>query len=215
MTNDSIHTPEMGPAHPGSAGSPAPRKGNPLAVATLVLGLVGFLVITIPVALVTGLLALARAKGPRSGRVPAALGILFALGWAGVLGVAVVAALDSPEPKRNAQGQITEPGQARPDTLRVGDCIAQIGEGQQVSDVKTIPCDSPNGGKVFAVFDLAGGSWPGAATVEAKAGDGCTSRFKKSKRQASQPSSITFLQPTELQWKLGNHKVICLVEAES
>lgn len=88
--------------------------------------------------------------------------------------------------------------------------MTDIKEGE-VSDIKVQPCAQPNGGKVFAVFDLPAGKWPGLTEVQTAAEKGCTDRYKASNQQADQPSSIWYLHPVDTSWALGDHGVTCLV----
>lgn len=107
------------------------------------------------------------------------------------------------EPDRDASGQVTTTQNTSPDKLRVGDCVTEVKAGD-VKDIKVQPCDQPNGGKVFAVFDLPGGDWPGLAMVQSAAEKGCTDRFKASKLKAESPSDIFYLHPIEEGWALGD-----------
>ncbi|MBC6468545.1 DUF4190 domain-containing protein [Actinomadura alba] len=182
-----------------------------MAVASLVLGIAGFLVITIPMNLVIGVLALSRtARRGQKGKGLVIAGLTLSAAWAVGLGVIGAMAASSPEPERDAQGQITKPAQAAPDKLKVGDCVAQI-NAAEVSDVRAQPCGQPGSGKVFAIFQLTQGSWPGEKVADDKAGDTCVKRYEKSGEQADKQSGIQYIRPTEASWRLGDRRVICLV----
>jgi hypothetical protein len=186
------------------------RATNGLAVAALVLGVAGFLIITIPVNLVLGLVALVktRRRGDK-GTGLAVAGLVLSLLWAVGIGVGVAQLTKSPEPKRDANGQVTAPQQAGPDKLRVGDCIAhQTGE---VTSVQAQPCDRPGGDKVFAVVMLPQRPWAGDAGTSAAAEKACTHRYQATHRQANHPSELLYLAPSHADWALGHRKVICLV----
>lgn len=210
----------------GSAGPPPPtaravtggkdgagherRPTSGLAIATLVLGVLGFLVITIPITLILGVIALGRtsATGHR-GKALALAGITLSLLWAAGLGLAFSAWQDSGEPTRDAQGQITKPEPARPDALEVGDCVGEITDGE-VADVPATPCNQPNAGRVFAIVSLPKGPWPGEAAMDSRAGDACTKRYD-ARQQEPRESEISFLRPTDVRWRLGDRKVVCLI----
>lgn len=202
------------PAGPQGPGGRPAKRTNGQAIAALILGVAGFTLIAIPLAVIFGIVALVRIKKTgQSGTVLAAMGVVLALLWATGIGVVAKSALDAPpEPERDAQGRITQPADAGLDALRAGDCVKQVAEGEAVNQVKTLPCNSPGAAKVYAVFSLPQGAWPGEAAVQQRAEKGCTTRFKTSKQQAADTAEISFFQPAEVQWRLGNRKVICMVQ---
>jgi hypothetical protein len=205
------------PGQDGSAGNSHRRSTNGLAIATLIVGVAGFLVITIPVNIVLGLVALVRTR--RRGDKGAGLavtGLILSVLWAVAIGVGVAVALteSSPEPKRDANGQINGAQKAGPDKLRVGDCVAPSQTGE-VTDVQAQPCSRPGSDKVFAVFELPQGSWPGEAASSAAAERGCTKRYQASRSRAKQESELVYFGPTKERWALGYRKVVCLVGPRS
>lgn len=216
----SFNAPVAGPENPtpgwdGYAPAPRRRSTNGLAVTTLVIGVAGFLVVTIPVNLILGLVALVRTRrrGDK-GTGLAVAGLLLSVLWAVGIGVGVNALLKSPDPKRDANGQVSTAQQAGPDKLRVGDCVARSNTGEVV-DVKVQPCGTPGSDKVFAVFDLPAGPWPGDTAAGADADKGCTRRYAASHRQEGRESELTYFAPTKTRWALGYRKVVCMVGAAS
>jgi hypothetical protein len=203
------------PGPDGYASAGHRRSTNGLAIATLIIGGAGFLVVTIPVNLVLGLVALVRTrrKGDK-GTGLAVVGLLFSVLWAVGIGVAANALMNSPDPKRDASGQVSTAQQAGPDKLRVGDCVARS-RTSEVANIKVQPCSTPGSDKVFAVFDLPKGPWPGGAASNAAADKGCTQRYSASHQQADQQSELVYFAPTKDRWTLGYHKVICMVGAAS
>ena len=67
---------------------PAPASTNPLAIVSLVCGIIGCLGITGLAAIITGIIALVTTKPPQKGKGMATAGIVLALVWA-VVGIAV------------------------------------------------------------------------------------------------------------------------------
>ncbi|MFC5265502.1 septum formation family protein [Kribbella qitaiheensis] len=192
--------------YPGG-NQPGQRRGtSTLAILTFIFGLLA----AVPVAIVLGIIALTKiAKTGDKGQGLAIAGMTFAGLW--VAGFIAAAALADPsEPDRDASGQVTTTQNVSSNKLRVGDCVTEIKEGE-VRDIKVQPCNQPNGGKVYAVFDLPAGKWPGLTQVQAAAEKGCTDRFKALKQPANQPSDIWYLHPTEDSWSLGDHGTTCLV----
>jgi hypothetical protein len=187
------------PQHTGSGGT------SNLAVFGFVVSLVGGFVIGAVMCIV------ALNKIPlnnQRGKGFAIAGLVVSVLWIAVIGAAAAFGDDGPD--RDAAGQVTATQTTRPDKLRVGDCVTTIKEGE-VRGITVKPCDGPNGGKVFAVFDLPAGDWPGLAAVQADAEKGCTSRFTALKQPAATPSDIFFLHPTEAGWGLGDRGATCLL----
>ncbi|GAA4483930.1 hypothetical protein GCM10023191_006310 [Actinoallomurus oryzae] len=194
----------------GGAGRDHRRSTNGLAIASLILGIVGFLVITIPVNLIVGLVALARTRrrGDK-GTGLAVFGLILSLLWAAGIGVGAYALSKWHEPKRDANGQINSKQKAAPDTLRVGDCVKP--ETGEVTAVQAQPCSTPGSNKVFSIYSLPQGAWPGETSSSAAAERGCTKRYEASHRTAKKQMSLYYFAPTKTEWSLGDRKVICLV----
>jgi hypothetical protein len=179
---------------------------NPLAVLGFIMGLI----ILVPLSIIFGVIALIQiSRSHDKGKGLAIAGFAVSGVWIILIGLAVVFG-GSTEPDRNASGQVTTTQNTRPDKLRVGDCVTEVKEGE-VQNIKLQPCDQPNGGKVFAVFDLPKGEWPGLSAVQAAAEKGCTDRYKASKAQADSPSDIFYLHPTQDSWALGDRGTACLL----
>lgn len=190
----------------------APRTDK-LAVSALVMGILGFLVITIPLGLVLGVVAFIRSRGGnRKGAGLALVGLALSIVWAAGAGYAAATMLDRQGgPERDARGEVTAPAEAAPDALKVGDCIAGMAEGE-VDSVKAVPCADPSSeGKVYAIFDLADGDWPGETKADELAGAGCTSRYEKAGAPEGDEAEIFFLRPTRERWGLGDREVTCVV----
>jgi len=201
--------PGQGFQYPGGQQAPPPGSGGTSVPA--VLGFVFSLIAVIPVAVVLCVVALNRIpRLAQKGKGLAIAGLVITGAW--VLGLSVLGFLfgTDGEPDRDASGQVTTTQTTRPNKLRVGDCVTELKEGD-VENIGIQPCDRPNGGKVFAVFDLPTGKWPGLATVQAAAEKGCTDRFKAAKLKAEKPSDIFFLHPVEDGWALGDRGTTCLL----
>ncbi|MDN3355984.1 DUF4190 domain-containing protein [Actinomadura sp. DC4] len=186
------------------------RSTNGLAVAALILGLAGFLGITILVNLILAPVALVRTRrrGDK-GTALAAIGLVLSILWAVGGGVAVAQLMKSPDPKRDASGQISTPQKAGVDKLRVGDCVAR--QTGTVTDVQAQPCGDTGSDKVFAVFALPKGAWPGETASGAAAEKGCTLRYQKTHKRATGRYELLYFAPTKTRWDLGYRRVVCLV----
>ncbi|NEA33866.1 DUF4190 domain-containing protein [Streptomyces sp. SID13031] len=192
--------------YPYPGGNQLPPKGKVSVLA--VLGFIFGLISIVPVSVVLSIIALVQIpKQNQRGRGLAIAGLVLSALW---LVVYILAANNAGEPARDASGQVTTTVNTRPDKLRVGDCVTSLQAGE-VKDIKVQPCDQPNGGKVFAVFDLPAGNWPGLAAVQAAAEKGCTDRFNALNQQADKPSVVFFLHPAEDGWSRGDHGTTCLI----
>lgn len=199
--------PESAPSSPG------PKRTDGYAVASLVMGLIGFLVITIPIGLVLGVAGFVRARGGhRKGAGLALAGVALSVLWAAGAGLAAWSLVNQPgEPKRDAKGEVTAPATAAPDALKVGDCVGNVTEGE-VESVQAVPCtDEKREGKVYASFTLADGDWPGDTKIDELAGEGCTSRYEKAGSPEGDEAEVFFLRPTQDSWGLGDRDVSCVV----
>jgi hypothetical protein len=196
--------------YPGRNDLPAPGSGglSTPALIGFILSIFGIVLISIILCIV----ALTRIpKSGQRGKGLAIAGLVISGLWVLLGGLIVIGLIaGNSEPDRDASGQVTTTVNTRPDKLRVGDCITGVEEGV-VKNIKVQPCDQPNGGKVFAVFELPAGKWPGLAAVQAAAEKGCTDRFKALKQPADKPSDVFFLHPVEDGWALGDRGTTCLL----
>jgi hypothetical protein len=175
-----------------------------------ILALVFGIIAAIPLSVILGIVALVQIpKNGQKGKGLAIAGLILSALWiAGIAAIAVFA--DPVEPDRDASGQVTTTTNARPDKLKVGDCVTSLKEGE-VKNVEIAPCSGPNGGKVFAVYDMPSGKWPGLTSVQNSAEKGCTDRYLALKQQADTPSDVFYFHPTEEGWAFGDRGVVCLI----
>jgi hypothetical protein len=201
---DQSQLPPPGPPVGNATGRPT----DPLGVITFVLGLLGFLVITVPVALILGVAALARIRrtGHR-GRGLAVAGLTIAVLWAAGIAAVAVAAIDA-GPKR-PPGPIEGPVTLPPKDVKLGDCVADVPTGE-VDGVRVVPCGGPGASKVFAVFELTGKSWPGEKGINDLASKGCADRYKAPSGKPGKEPEVFFIRPTENFWKIGDRTVLCV-----
>jgi hypothetical protein len=188
------------------------RTRDPLGIITFILGLLGFLVITVPIALILGVAALARIRRTgRQGRGMAVAGLTLAVLWgaAGAGFAALVVTATDEGPKRNPQGEIESPASVRPDDLKPGDCVTGVKVGD-VGEIRAVKCGEPGASTVFAVFELKEQPWPSEVTIDALASDGCTDRYKAPSDKPNKEPDVIFVRPTENSWKIGDRTVLCV-----
>ncbi len=198
------------PPMPGNPYQQGPPQGtNGLAIASLILGILSMILFSV----ILGVIALKQIKQRnQNGRGLAIAGIVISGAWVLLFGIGIIAAVVSDsEPDRDASGQVTTTTNVRPDKLKVGDCVESVDDENVIRGMKLVPCSGPNGGEVYANFDLPDGKWPGLSSVQISAETGCSDRWKATGRQLAKDSNIFFLTPIESSWGVGDHGVTCLV----
>jgi hypothetical protein len=192
-TQDMSVTDPMATNQYGSTPTPPPAKRSAgLAITALVLGVLGFFVITIPISIILGIIALV--KSNQKGKPLAAVGIVLALLWAIGGSIGIYSLVNAGVSKVTLSD------------VKVGDCILQDKD-THLSTV--VDCAQTNTGKVYAIPALPEGAFPGDTKVQQLGEAGCVAA---SGRPADE-SKIVYIPPTETQWKLGVHKVFCLASS--
>lgn len=216
---------------------PQPPGTNGLAVATLVLGIFGFLLLPIPIALILGIVALtATGQRGRSGRGMAIAGILLAVVWTGLFAVVAaggyvrttvtpVASTPTTAPPTTSAAPTSSPTTPRPTStadnptsvnvvdLAVGDCVDKSTSGATGVRLSITSCTSTHDGEVFAVFPVPGTTFPGRTEVVRQAENGCSDaelrRFAPA--AARDPNiAVSFTYPTAESWAAGSRDVSCI-----
>jgi Domain of unknown function (DUF4190)/Septum formation len=187
---------------------PPPDRGvNGFAVASLVLGIIGGILLSV----IFGIVALVQMrKRPYRGKGMAIAGLVLSgvwtLGWITVIALAIASDAD-----RDASGQVTGSGSVSANQLRPGDCVNDLNEGEDVLSLPAVPCAEPHEGEVFATFRLAGTSWPGETQVSRQAEQGCRDRLPSYAPAVEEASVELFvLQPTQQSWTGGDQGVTCI-----
>lgn len=215
MTPSDLDLAQNGPTQypaAASAGMAGRAPTSAAAVAALVLGAAGFLLVTAPVGLALAVVGLVRTRRRRRrGRGLAVAGLVLSLAWtAGAVALSVSIASYVAPPQRDAQGRVTEASQALSSDLRVGDCVDTSLSGA-VATVPVVPCDGTSA-RVYAIFKLPAGAWPGEPSVNTRAERSCVARYQAGREQAKKPSDLAYFGPNELGWRLGDRTVACVVE---
>jgi hypothetical protein len=214
---------------PGQAawGQPAGQAGGTSgqAVASLVLGIAGFTLLTAALSILFGILALGNIRRQNlRGRGLAICGIVLSGLWVvlivALVAVGIAAGGGSSAAKGPAPAAVA-PGGRSVDvfSLVTGDCFdnpAASGSGtQSVINVEQTPCTVRHNAQIYATFKLAGGmlSYPGSARTQNLAANGCNARATASLDKAKITSSMTirFLFPVQSSWLAGRRSVSCIV----
>jgi hypothetical protein len=95
--------------------------------------------------------------------------------------------------------------------VKVGDCLSEIPSGDKVVRVKTVGCDQPHAGEVFAVLSMPDGPFPGQAAVEAYH-EKCGPELARYSPAAMADNSVQLyvLYPTADTWSDGDRAVTCI-----
>jgi len=98
--------------------------------------------------------------------------------------------------------------------LRPGECANVGANGLNVT---VLSCATPHDAEVFATFSLPASAWPGAATVQQDAGNGCASRFGGYLNPQLATADLTqeYVYPNQAAWQAGERTVVCEVRSSS
>lgn len=220
-----------GPGGPGVPGrrAGAPGKANGLAVASLLLGVIGITVIGAILSVVLGILALGqiRRTGQR-GRGLAIAGLVFSGIWLILLGAYLVLGPGkSPaQPATGGPGSSPAPGPGSSASsgsqstnvfaLRPGQCFQNPPASQTVlgvTYVSVVPCSTPHNAQAFVQFTAKGTSYPGIDALKRQADTGCHARIKGNVQTSKIKNSMTlhYLYPLEMSWTSGHRTITCLI----
>jgi hypothetical protein len=179
--------------YPGSTEPPPKPKTSVLAVLAFVFGFLPLF----PLTIVLGILAMVRIRRTGEfGRGMAITSLICSGLWIAAVAFSLVSSLSSEDDAAN--------------NLKPGDCVTQVKTGDN-SDLKVLPCDQPNGGKVFAVIELPDGKWPGIDGLQAEATKGCNERLAASGETPDEASNLWSLYPNSAAWRQGDRAITCLI----
>ncbi|MBO0824396.1 MAG: DUF4190 domain-containing protein [Actinobacteria bacterium] len=203
---------------------PPPPGTSGMAIASFVLGLVGFFVITAIVGIVLGIVALRELRKTfQSGKGLAIAGIVIGSAWLALLVAGIVAGVvaaqtgSSVSPPTAPQG--TGEGRVDPFTLKTGDCFDNptptSGQVQRITSVVQTQCTQPHNAQIFATFNVSGSplSYPGDAKMRSLATAGCSARSKTSldATRVTKEMTIRFLFPVQGSWLGGHRTISCII----
>lgn len=175
------------------------RGTNGFAIAALVLGILGIVLISVPFAIVA-LVQIPRRH--QRGRGLAVGGLAVSGFWILVLVVVAVVVgvmIDDHVPLADA---------------RVGDCVADLTESTRLFTLPVVPCEEPHIGEVYALFDLSLEEWPGEDVVFAEAEEGCVNELAAYSMTAYNDVTVEiyYVHPTQATWRRGDREVICVTD---
>ncbi len=193
-------------------GAPAPVKPtgtNGLAIASLILGILGICGFSLILGLILGIAAIVQiGRTGQSGRGLAIAGIVLSLLWAGGLTIGVIYITG----KAKTTG--TTPTIVG---LKVGECY-NTPPGYGLDATKT-DCGGPHDGEVFDTVPLKGyikGEYPGEDYLEQQAKSGCEARRAAKFGAKNTPPievDLGVFYPDSAAWKAGTFTAVCTLQA--
>ncbi|MEU6580693.1 DUF4190 domain-containing protein [Nocardia sp. NPDC046763] len=213
------YPPGYQPMPPGYPMAPPPPQGtNGLAIAALILGLLGACLLAVPF----GIIALTQIKQRNQNGKGLAIGGLVASGvWALIVvilfAVGAVNGSDTSASQDNttrASALPDSPTSISVDEVKVGDCLQTVEENNHIRKVTVLPCDSAHDAEVIAQVHLTG-SWPGSLDASfQQANDACLDEIDKQLSKSSMYDQLeTFIlyPASETQWNKLNGRATCMV----
>ena len=194
------------PGAPGFPGYPAPRAHtgtNGFAIASLVLGILGGVLLSV----IFGIVALVQVHKRGQPGKGVAIGGLVASGcWVLLIVTGVTLAILTDADSSSSTSGDTTTAVTR---LSPGDCVNDIEESNSLRDLPVVPCSSPHEGEVYAVFDLAAGAYPGDTAVEQQSEKRCGDEFDGYASTPDNNLELFYLHPLESSWSL-DRGVTCI-----
>ncbi|MER1994994.1 MAG: septum formation family protein [Arthrobacter sp.] len=98
--------------------------------------------------------------------------------------------------------------------LKVGDCMVDDPEAEEIADVDVLPCTEPHDSEVYAAMDIDADSYPGEEAVDGMAQEFCLAEFQPyvGTDYAVSALDVGYLTPTAMSWTLGNDReILCTV----
>ena len=177
-----------------------PPRTNGLARASLILGLLGFIVVSLVLGLILGIVALVQiGRTGERGRSLAIGGIVASLVWAILLPVGLFVGLAL---LRSSNAPIAD--------METGTCYTVAAPGR---DAAKVSCTSTHDGEVLDAFSMAGPqqAYPGAAKVQSSVQSVCEQRVTDNFGLDLTKSEfkVVGFAPDEAGWKAGKRLGVC------
>ncbi|MEU8796819.1 septum formation family protein [Spirillospora sp. NPDC048819] len=217
--------PPAGPTGPMPAGPPMreapPPPGGPppmglsvrtnrLAIAALVTGLLGLVLLAVGLAIAALIQAGRRGE---TGKGLAVGGLVASAVWTVAGAVAVVAFLGSlVSAERDGFGNVTDKDKVLAAMLRVGDCFNGF-EGDRIAPLVTaLPCTQPHEGEAVAKLQLSGDEYPGDGEIRSQANDACDRKTLQLWKSRYARDLVAYnITPTRSTWDTGDRELFCLL----
>jgi Domain of unknown function (DUF4190)/Septum formation len=182
----------------------APRKTSGFAIASLVFGIIGGILLSV----IFGIVALRRIRTRHlKGRGLAIAGLILSGLWALLIAVGVIVAVAT-DAERDPSGRVREGGTESVFDLRVGDCVNDLEETTMEVSVDVVPCSQPHDAEIISSFEFPAGDYPGEDRIFRVADRRCSRDLDA---VAGAPGLEPFyFYPTERSWGTGDRQVHCI-----
>ncbi|MFE6614852.1 DUF4190 domain-containing protein [Amycolatopsis sp. NPDC057786] len=209
----------------GYAYPPGPPPQHPktsgLAIATLVLGLAGCLVLPLLPAFILGIMALGQTgPGKQQGRGLAIGGLAAAafwtIGWVALIGNTMGNPDRYTASPTGASCATPPAGHADACTLKPGECFEQPTVKGTFATVELTSCGSAHAAEAIGAFTPADTSWPGAEKLRAEAVGECRRIMEKNVDRPRLEASgvhaeLSYMGPGRESWENGVRTVFCTI----
>lgn len=228
------NAPYFGPPPVNAPDFGSPPRVSGMAIAALVLGICGFLLITIPLAVIFAIIALVQnsktpyqaaapttadpmvsgvavAKARKSTSILAIVAISASALWTALTTVVLVFVWHP-----NLSACHPAPGYAAVCDLKPGECFDLPAPPQKVRDFRLIDCGLPHNTQAIGAYLEPPGPWPGSegyARDLARCRSVVTKNLDRSK--IAPTDKLSYLAPDQVSWNAGYHNVICIVKTAS
>jgi hypothetical protein len=177
-----------------------PAKTNRLAIASLILGILGGILLSVTF----GLVALRQIdRRDEKGRGLALAGLALSGFWVLVVVAFLVFAPSYPAPVRDPDLNRALQGRS----LAPGDCLS--GGVGSVMSMSVVPCTDPHAAEVYTVFTFPDDPYPGDAELVAEVEKRCGRSFAPYLTAATEDLEVRYLRPSSMSWALSR-TVTCI-----
>ena len=134
----------------------------------------------------------------------------------GLVGVGYAGLAGQDNSTRDETGAVIEEGEVGAFRVRLGDCLAEVAEGD-IESVQAVPCAEPHAAEVFGAFNMDFGAdapFPGDTAIEEAYVEGCLVRFEPfvGRDFATSQYDVSAMTPTAGSWdEVDDREVLCLI----
>jgi Domain of unknown function (DUF4190)/Septum formation len=193
-----------GPEAPIRQQPEAPRKTSGFAIASLVFGIIGGILLSV----IFGIVALRRIRTRNlKGRGLAIAGLVLSGLWTLLVAVLVIVGLAT-DAERDPSGRVREAGNESVFDVRVGDCVNDLEETTMEVSVEVVPCSQAHDAEVISSFELPGSDYPGEDSIFRVADRRCSRELDAV--AGAQGGEPFYFYPTEQSWGTGDRQVNCI-----
>ncbi len=184
----------------------AKPPGQGFAIASLVLGLLGGVVLSV----IFGIVALVRVRRGAAGKGFAIAGLVLSGLWVAAIGIVTTFVVVT-SPQRDSTGAITRGGSVSTTDLRVGDCLKSWHDSPSIDRLPVTRCSQPHEAEVYYSFAMTDAAYPGDDGAREAGRARCMSAAETEIRpDKADTQEVAWLRPTADSWAQGARDVECI-----